>query len=641
MRICLISAEHSPWGGIGQSERRLATLLAKRHEVTLVRSDAGIAGDPRLAAAGVREVVAEVSPELRGTAFANEEHRSAAAVLAAIEGAYGDEGPDYVEVADYRAQGLVALQARRAGSELFASTLFGVRIAGAGELISLHDLSIAESGGRLLGDLEREQLRLADRLLWRGGDVINVYRRYYPFPLPPAELIRGPFDAPAEPPRPQRRDPAEPLRILFVGRLQRVKGPLDLADACLRLEPQDWSLTMIGADTPTATGGQSVRMTIEAMLGGDPRLSIEEPIGHDELQRRFPDYDLLVAPSTFEVWCNVGLEAMRSGLPILATPVGGFAELVEHGVTGWLVEDTGVEALRDGIARVLANREELEDIRASGAIFERFRSLTDPAQVLADYDRLLATPRPPRAPRPKDPPLVSVVIPCHRAGPYVEEAVASALAQSHPSVEVVIVDDGAFPEDGERLTRLAREERVRVVSQSHQGDSAARNLAVLLARGEYLVMLDADNALEPRFCERALEAFGREPRLAYVTCWLRFIDADGTPHSDAGYAALGNQVVADEEQNWDGDTLAMIPRRLFVELGFDFDVRCGMQSDWDLYRRLRENGLFGAVIPERLARYRVLDSSLLRSHPVDMHRRSWAEALNRRELCGTRWTAEA
>jgi glycogen synthase len=265
-------------------------------------------------------------------------------------------------------------------------------------------------------------------------------------------------------------------------------------------------------------------------------------------------------------------------------------------------------------------------------------------QVLDGYERLLADTRPATSRSPAGhlpPPLVSVVIPYHDARLYVEEAAASALGQTHPRIELVIVDDGSFAEDGGVLTGLAADERVRLVTQPQRGDAAARNLGARLARGEYLVMLDADNALEPEFCERALEAFRREPQLAYVTCWLRYVAADGGQHpGPTGYAALGNRVVSEDEGNWDGDTLAMISRGVFADLGHRFDERCVMQSDWELYRRLREDGLFGAVIPERLARYRVLAGSLLRAHPTHIHRRSLAESVSRRELGRTRWTVE-
>jgi glycosyltransferase involved in cell wall biosynthesis len=644
VRICLISAEHSPWGGIGYSHRRLARTLAARHEVTVIHSGAGGETGPSLGEQGIREVVAAPGPELSGMTFCGEEHRGSAAVLEAIEDSYGAEGPDYVETCDYRAQGLVALQARRAGHPLFERTLFGVRVVSAAELVALHDGTLGQPGMRKLAQLEREQLRLADRLLWRGGDVLDLYRRFYPFPLPEAVLIRTPFDVPAEPPSRDAHDPAAPLRILYVGRLQRCKGALDLAEACQRLPFDDWQLTMIGADTPTGPAGQSVRLTIESMFGDDPRLRLREPLPHEELQRCWPEHDLLVIPSRLEAWPNVGLEAMRAGLPILATPVGGLPEMVEHGVTGWLADDVGPLAIRRGLARIAAEREELERVRVSGAAFKCFLALTDPARVLECYEGMLAAvPRPTpgraAAAQAARPPLVSVVTPYYRAAPYVREAVESVLAQTHEQVEAVIVNDGSFEHDDEVLARLAEMPRVRLVTQPNLGEGAARNLGIRLARGEYVAMLDADNVLEPGFVARALELLRGEPELAYVTCWLRFVAADGLSGEEAGgYCPLGNRVLSEDDENWDGDTLALLPRRVFGELGYAFEERCAMQSDWELYRCLRDDGRFGAVIPEFLARYRVLPGSLLRAHAEAVHRRSWDESLDRRTLRRTRWT---
>ena len=112
-------------------------------------------------------------------------------------------------------------------------------------------------------------------------------------------------------------------------------------------------------------------------------------------------------------------------------------------------------------------------------------------------------------------------------------------------------------------------------------------------------MLDADNFLEPEFVERALETFRREPALAYVSCWLRFIGPDGSPYDgSAGYAYLGNRVMRDDSINWDGDTLALIPRELLSDLGFFHDREAATHTDWEFYRRLRDLGRFGLVVPE-------------------------------------------
>lgn len=650
MRVCIVSSEHSAWGGIGHSLRALSALLGTRHEVTLIQAGGG--GDSWRQAApppGVREVLAEPSQELARVAFSCDSHRRSAAVLEAIEGAYGDAGPDYLEVPDYHALGLVPLQARRAGHPLLRGALTGVRISAPAELVGVHDGTLYQPGIELVGALEREQLRLADRLLWRGGDMLALYRRYYSdIDLPEAVRVRPPCDRPEVPPAAVARDVDRPLMILFVGRLQRFKGTLDLVEACLGLGVDDWRLTMIGADTETAPAGQSVEMTIEEMCGDDPRVRIEGPVSHDELQRRWPEHDILVTPSTFEVWGNVVVEAMRAGLPVLATPVGGPAEIVEHGVTGWHTDGLGAVAIRRALERLLADRAEVERVRSSGAIYERFLRLTDPDAVLASYDKLLssASPSSPKRSVPTDSPLVTGVVPYHRSSEYVEEAVGSLLRQSHRNLEVLVVNDGSFEPEDAVLDRLAADPRVEVVTQLNGGEPSARNLGVCLARSDYVAMLDADDILERDFVSRALETLRSDPGLSYVTCWLRYVRPGGSEFEATGCAPLGNRVVsADSNEshdsgNWDGGTIALLPRQVFSELGYRYEPIAAMQSDRELYRHLREDGRFGAVIPELLARHRVRPDALSTVNPLSLHERTWDEARTRRKKRAIRWTAE-
>jgi glycogen synthase len=628
LRICIVSSEHSAQGGIGYALRRQVEVLESRHEVTLIEAGAAAAGFGRA-----------------GLSFAGEDHLRSAAVLEAIERAYGEEGPDYLEACDYRAPGLVPLQARRAGHELLRETTIAVRISSAAELLSLHDGRSADPGERRVADLEREQLRLADRLTWPGGDILDVYRRHYrDLRLPPAVRVGRPFPVAPAAPAPRRSRPGAPLRILYVGRLQRLKGVLDLVEACLRLPREDWELTLIGGDTATGPMRQSMRLTIEAMCGGDPRVRIEEAIPHAELQRRWAEHDLVAIPSTFEVCANVGLEAMRAGVPVLATPVGGLTGYVEPGVSGWLADGTGAGAIGRALAALLEDREEVERVRGSGEVFEAFRRFTDPAAFFAAFDRLLeAAPASRSAARPAAPePRVTAVVPYYRSHRYVEAAVGSLLGQTHRNLDVLLVDDGSFAAEDRELDQLGADPRVRVVHQLNGGDSSARNLGVALAEGEYLMMLDADNVLEPDFVARALAMLRTEPELAYVTSWLRFIGPDGEElPGGRGYAPLGNGVLEAGEENWDGDTTALFPRRVLARLDPPFDPRAAIHSDWHLYRRLRARGEYGAVIPEPLARYRVHPDSLLRTHDEALHRRSWAEGRDWQRMTETRWTAEA
>jgi len=127
-KICLVSPEPTSWGGIGHSTRQLAKALSARHEVTIVHS--GIGEDALPAPiGGVREEIAD-KEALSSIAFSCENHHRSAAALAAIERAYGSEGPDYLEVADFCGHGLVPLQARRTGHPLLSGTLVGVKLSG-------------------------------------------------------------------------------------------------------------------------------------------------------------------------------------------------------------------------------------------------------------------------------------------------------------------------------------------------------------------------------------------------------------------------------------------------------------------------------------------------------------------------------
>jgi hypothetical protein len=104
-----------------------------------------------------------------------------------------------------------------------------------------------------------------------------------------------------------------------------------------------------------------------------------------------------------------------------------------------------------------------------------------------------------------EPGLVTVVIPCYNAERFVGAAIDSALAQTHPSVEVIVIDDGST--DSSLQVIRSYESRVAVRSKSNAGACAARNDGLELARGEFVQFLDADDVLLPDAVERRLAAF--------------------------------------------------------------------------------------------------------------------------------------
>jgi glycosyltransferase involved in cell wall biosynthesis len=102
-------------------------------------------------------------------------------------------------------------------------------------------------------------------------------------------------------------------------------------------------------------------------------------------------------------------------------------------------------------------------------------------------------------------PLVSILIPAYNAQDWIADTIKSALAQTWPNTEIIVIDD----ESSDQTLAIARQFEplgVRVIQQSHQGAAAARNLAFSLSSGDYIQWLDADDLLAPDKIAQQMEA---------------------------------------------------------------------------------------------------------------------------------------
>jgi len=119
-------------------------------------------------------------------------------------------------------------------------------------------------------------------------------------------------------------------------------------------------------------------------------------------------------------------------------------------------------------------------------------------------------------------PLVSVVIPCYNARPWLADTLESALAQTWPHTEIVVVDDGST--DGSR--DVVKRYPVRLVEQSRRGPSAARNAGVAATRGEVVQFLDADDVLHPDKIARQMERLIEVPTALALGTQGKFPDTE-------------------------------------------------------------------------------------------------------------------
>src|ERR1700736_1205130 len=116
--------------------------------------------------------------------------------------------------------------------------------------------------------------------------------------------------------------------------------------------------------------------------------------------------------------------------------------------------------------------------------------------------------------------LVSILIPAFNEARWIGDAIASAVDQTWPHTEIIVVDDGSTDGTAAIAKRFASA-NVKIATQPHQGASAARNLAFSLCQGDYIQWLDGDDLLAPDKIERQLAALDRTPgtRTVLSSAW--------------------------------------------------------------------------------------------------------------------------
>jgi glycosyltransferase involved in cell wall biosynthesis len=207
---------------------------------------------------------------------------------------------------------------------------------------------------------------------------------------------------------------------------------------------------------------------------------------------------------------------------------------------------------------------------------------------------------------------VSVITPCYQHGDLLGVAVRSALRQTHADTEVIIVNDGST--DGTRDTALAlRSEypgRVKYAETDRVGQARARREGAKQADGEFRVLLDADDILEPRMAERCVQALrtDRDACAAVARVWM----VDRTGRRVVGRLRHTEMPRWPDvvEGNPIGGLAGVLVRADAVEAvgGLDFPGRPGVE-DWDLWVRLARAGMPFCPVSRYLARYRQAETS--------------------------------
>ena len=114
------------------------------------------------------------------------------------------------------------------------------------------------------------------------------------------------------------------------------------------------------------------------------------------------------------------------------------------------------------------------------------------------------------------PPIVSVIMPCFNQGQFMEEAVESIIAQTFTPVEIIIINDGSTDIETVRLLNHYQKPNVSVIHTENRGPSAARNVGIHQAKGQYILPVDADDRIAPTYLEKAVPILASQPEIGIV-----------------------------------------------------------------------------------------------------------------------------
>jgi len=185
---------------------------------------------------------------------------------------------------------------------------------------------------------------------------------------------------------------------------------------------------------------------------------------------------------------------------------------------------------------------------------------------------------------------VSVIIPCHNAGPYLAQTIGSALDQSRPPQEIIVVDDGSTDGSLAVARRFAAgcDGVVRVFAECSGRASRTRSIGAALATGDALMFLDADDVLAPDVFEALTDALSCQPGSIAACGWRRLQREDGQWMSRPAscIARSKNQdVLGAWLSGWYYPTCSVLwSREAFIRTG-GWDEEATLNDDGDLVMR--------------------------------------------------------
>lgn len=232
-------------------------------------------------------------------------------------------------------------------------------------------------------------------------------------------------------------------------------------------------------------------------------------------------------------------------------------------------------------------------------------------------------------------PKISIVIPAYNASNYLAEAIDSALAQTYPNVELIVVNDGSTDDGATERIALSYGNKIRYFSKENGGSSSALNMGIANMTGEWFSWLSHDDLYMPDKLEKQV-AYMNEHGMVdscaiskniFFSYW-EFIDASGKTiktRNEAGKLARkiaamphNGYLIAEPTVHIFHGCSCLIHRNAFTDVGC-FDEKLRLLNDVDLWYRLFSANYKVHFIPQVLVKGRIHEAQVSRNIGYSYH----------------------
>jgi glycosyltransferase involved in cell wall biosynthesis len=203
---------------------------------------------------------------------------------------------------------------------------------------------------------------------------------------------------------------------------------------------------------------------------------------------------------------------------------------------------------------------------------------------------------------------VSIIIPCYNQGRFIADALKSIAACDPAKIEVIVINDGSTELQTNEILQALSIGGTKVIFQHNKGLAAARNAGIKIAKGEFILPLDADNMIRPQYIEQGLALMDQHPDVAVV-------------YGNANYFGIKTGLWRPGSFNLQRlmisnyiDACALIRKSVLDDVGYyDEQMKFMGWEDWDRWLAIAFHGFRFHYLDETVFDYRVEERSMITS----------------------------